>query len=57
MRGSKDSLNFYEGAELYVKDFKIKPAMIPYAVKGQDVTAKGFVRDEPSLFQKVMARF
>jgi hypothetical protein len=31
--------------------------MIPYAVKSQSVTAKGFIRDEPSLFNRVMKRF
>ena len=56
-RESQDSIKLYDGAELYVQDFKIQPPMIPYAVKGQEVTAKGFIRDEPSLFDRIMTRY
>jgi hypothetical protein len=35
----------------------MKPPMIPYAVKGEEVTAQGFIRDEPSLFDRIMTRY
>lgn len=56
-RESQDSIKQYDGSELYVQDFKIQEPMIPYAVKGQQVTAQGFVRDEPSLFDRIMNRY
>ena len=31
--------------------------MIPYPVKGTQVTAQGFRRDEPSLFEKILRRY
>ena len=31
--------------------------MIPYAVKTNEVTAEGFIRDEPSLFERIMKRY
>lgn len=38
-RESQDSIKLYDGAELYVQDFKIQKPMIPYPVKGEEVTA------------------
>lgn len=54
---SKDSLDYYNGEELYQQVYKEPIAQIHYPVKSRKVTAQGFVRDEPSLFERIMVRY
>ena len=54
---SKDSLEHYNGQELYKQVYKEPVAQIHYPVKSRKVTAQGFVRDEPSLFDRIMVRY
>lgn len=54
---SKDSLDDYQGEELYREFYKEKEAEVPYPHKSKKVTPQGFIRDEPSLFEKVIKRY
>ena len=52
---SYDSLQDYDGSELYEKVYEEPEAFIPYAHKEKNVKPWGFVRDQPTLAQKFLS--